>query len=1011
MLLNTHSHFSLGYGIVSPKEQLELAQSLGYNCFAVTDINNTSACLELLRLASRKDFKVSVGIDFRNGIEQRYVGIAKNNNGFKELNQHLSKHLHKELPFENEAPYFKDVFVIYPFHNYKGWKLAKNEFIGVSSRQLVQYKRSEAYKSGLLYKTVILETCTFRNQRDFNTHRLLRAISENTLLSLLGKDKQADPKESFISKGELTRAFNEFPEILVNTQLLLNQTQVSFDFANPSRNYNQSAYTSNQELDFRLMKKICWDNLHYRYPNPSDEIVKRLEMELDIIHKKQFVSYFLINWKILKYARNKGYFYVGRGSGANSVVAYLMRITDVDPIELDLYFERFINLYRENPPDFDIDFSWADRDDVTEFIFRRFPNVALQGTYVTFQYRAVVRELGKVFGLPKHEIDRLSDGKFQAGSLDRMGKLVKKYSSYIQGIPHRLSVHSCGILIADRPIHCFGGTFMPPKGFPTIQFDMIVAEDVGLYKFDILSQRGLGKIKDCMELIQEHHPNDEIDIHDMNRFKEDERIKYMLRNADAIGCFYVESPAMRMLMRKLQVDDYLGLVAASSVIRPGVAQSGMMRQYILRYRYPEKRKEAHPVLQEIMPDTYGVMVYQEDVIKVAHYFAGLTLGEADVLRRGMSGKYRGREEFERVRAKFFSNCDEKGYNQEFSKEVWRQIASFAGYAFAKGHSASYAVESYQALFLKAYYPLEYLVATLNNSGGFYSREHYIHEARMKGGKIELPCINQSEALCSIHGDTIYLGIAFVQGIESQTVKDILLERYENGVFVSLTNLVKRVPVSLEQLSLLIRTGTLRSIGEDKKELLWEAHFLLGHVKKSKPVPELFGIQPVNFELPPLYTDQLEDAFDEMELLGFPMSDPFNLIRDDLDLKGLVMAYELPEHNGKEVKVLGYLVTIKNTKTQKGDAMNFGTFVDQNGEYLDTVHFPPIAKKFPFRGKGIYLIQGKVMEEFDCITIEVSQMRKVKVIEDPRYSDNVSSQPLVKPVRPLGRKKLLSQIGA
>jgi DNA polymerase-3 subunit alpha len=351
-------------------------------------------------------------------------------------------------------------------------------------------------------------------------------------------------------------------------------------------------------------------------------------------------------------------------------VAYLLRITDVDPIELDLYFERFINLYRTNPPDFDIDFSWRDRDDIIRFIFNRFKHTALIAVYNTFKFRASVREIGKVFGLPKEEIDKLSSRQFAEKDLDRLSHLVLVYSKLIKGFPNYLGIHAGGILISEQPVQAYTATFLPPKGFSTTMFDMHTAEDVGLYKFDILSQRGLGKIKEAVEIISRNHPDHpEIDIHDIKRFKEDEKIKYLLRNAKAIGCFYVESPAMRMLLKKLQVDNYIGLVAASSVIRPGVAKSGMMREYILRYRNPARRRDAHPVLLEIMPETYGVMVYQEDVIKVAHYFGGLSLGEADMLRRGMSGKFRSREEFLKVKNQFFDNCRNSGKDDKLSAYI------------------------------------------------------------------------------------------------------------------------------------------------------------------------------------------------------------------------------------------------------------------------------------------------------------------------------------------------------
>ena len=424
-------------------------------------------------------------------------------------------------------------------------------------------------------------------------------------------------------------------------------------------------------------------------------------------------------------------------------------------MELDLYFERFINLFRQNPPDFVIDFSWKDREDITRYIFERFPNATLLGAHSTYKKKSVLRELGKVFGLPIHEIDKLQRYPQQA---DEIGKIVLKYSALIQGFPSHLTIHSSGIIISNQPIHYFSSTFMPPKGYPTTHFDMHTAEDIALYKFDILGQRGLAKIKDTLEIIHQQDRQTTLDIHDIKSLKVDQKSNDLLRQGNAIACFYIESPGMRMLLRKLRVSKYLDLVAASSVIRPGVAQSGMMREYIIRHRNPAKRELARQkskVLYDLMPDTYGVMVYQEDVIKVAHYFAGLSLAEADVLRRGMSGKYRSRDEFQQVREKFLSNCQEKGYSSSHVQEVWNQIESFAGYAFAKGHSASYAVESYQCLYLKAYYPLAFLVATINNGGGFYSRQLYIHEARKHGGRVHLPCINQSEQITVLY-DAGYL---------------------------------------------------------------------------------------------------------------------------------------------------------------------------------------------------------------------------------------------------------------
>ncbi len=982
MYLNTHTYYSLRYGTLAPRELLGQLQKLGVRHFALTDINTTSACWEILRMAPEFDLKVCFGVDFRNGAQQQFILLAENRLGFQQINDYLSPFLMEQKAIPNRAASLNHTFVIYPFRGQAYFPLKENEYLGIKAQDLNKLKFSPWRQHP--EKLVALYTLSFQNRKGFNTHRLLRAIDNNTLLSKLPESEQGQPEDVLEPPSHLKEAFREFPYLLENAQSLLESCSIEFDFDAGTPN-NQRCYTGNEDLDARLLRKLTYDGLEYRYgENPEPPILIRIEKELEIIRQKGFISYFLINWKIVKYARNKGYFYVGRGSGANSIVAYLLRITDVDPIELDLYFERFINLYRKNPPDFDIDFSWADRDDVTEFIFKRFKHTALLTVYNTFKHRAAVRELGKVFGLPKEEIDKLSQGDFQWEQLDQLSRLVLTYSQRIQGFPNYLGIHASGIIISEKPIHHYTATFLPPKGFPTTQFDMVVAEDIGLYKFDILSQRGLGKIKDAVTIAHQNNPDASFDIHDIRRFKEDEHINYLLKNAKAIGCFYVESPAMRMLLRKLQVDNYLGLVAASSVIRPGVSQSGMMREYILRYRFPERRQDAHPVLMDIMPETYGVMVYQEDVIKVAHYFGGLTLGEADMLRRGMSGKFRSREEFAKVKDQFFDNCKKAGKPLELVTEIWRQIESFAGYAFAKGHSASYAVESYQSLFLKAYYPLEYMVATLNNGGGFYRPEFYVHEARMQGGNILPPCVNTSTAETKIFGKDIYLGLGFLYALETQTVKRILKARNYQGKFLSLDDFLERVPISIEQISILIKVNAFRFTKRNKRELLWEAHMKIQKTNLEEHQPQLFRSPRIDYKTPNLSQSVLEDAFDEMELLGYPLCHPFLLLReeDEVDLR----ARDLIKHVGETVTVKGYLVTTKNTRTSKGERMYFGTFLDFDGDFIDTVHFPPVAQKYRFRGKGIYRITGKVMEEFDCITLEVSSMELLPIVEDPRYAE-------------------------
>ncbi len=991
MYLNCHTYYSLRYGTFSEKELLKIAQENHVKQLVLTDINNTSACLNFVRKAPEYGIKPILGIDFRNGIEQCFVGIAKNNKGYLELNNFLSEHIHNKKQLEVRAPNFEHAYVIYPFEKVLEHEIdvfAENEYIGISITDLrrLRFSKITEFKN----KLVVQQPVTFRNKRDFNAHRLLRAIDNNTLLSKLSTTEQASEDEKMFPIENIVKAYSEYTYILENTEQLLNNCSIHFDFLEGRKPQNLETYTGSKEKDIALLKKLCQDGLPYRYLNIKADVLTRLQKELQLIIKMNFVSYFLINWDIVSYAQKQDFFYVGRGSGANSIVAYLLRITDVDPMELDLYFERFINLYRTNPPDFDIDFSHRDRPVITEYIFNRFENVALLGTYVTFKWKGMVRELGKVFGLPKDEIDILSDGNFEATRLDEISSLVIKYTELLQGMPNYLSIHAGGILISDKPIHWFSATNLPPKGYPTTQYDMVIAEDVGLYKFDILGQRGLAKIEEAITILQKTRSDDfsQWDIHDIKRFKEDTKINNLIKTAQCMGCFYVESPAMRMLLKKLEVDNYLGLVAASSIIRPGVAKSGMMREYILRHRNKGRAQEkAHPVMLDIMPDTYGVMVYQEDVIKVAHHFAGLSLGEADVLRRGMSGKFRSREEFQKVKEKFIDNCRKKGYNEKLIFEIWNQVASFAGYAFAKGHSASYAVESYQTLFLRAYFPLEYIVSVLNNGGGFYSSEFYIHEARMLGATIHAPCINKSDVTNRIYIKQLYLGYMYLKGIERQAINRIINERKKNGIYNSLEDFLDRVLISTEQVSILIRINAFRFTGENKHELLWKAHLILNKIVKID-YPKLFTPKHKNFTIPKLHTTSLEMAFTQLELLGFSLCSPYKLLAElPKNARG---SKHLKRYLNKHIDIYGYLVTVKNTKTHNGKRMHFATLVDQYGEVFDTVLFPPVAAKYRFRGKGVYRFYGKVVSEFGFLSIEVVKMQKQDYIQDPRYAEMKTS---------------------
>ncbi|WP_026951393.1 DNA polymerase III subunit alpha [Algoriphagus mannitolivorans] len=979
MFINCHSHFSFKYGTMSVEALIAEAKGKKLDALALTDINCTAGVFPFIREAQKVGIHPVIGIDFRNGVQQQYIGLARNQEGFFELNKHLSEHLVHKREFKAKAPKFENSFVIYPFSE-KTFPLRENEYIGVHPAQLNKLLTSPWFRRK--EKLVLLQPATFSSKLEFNAHRLLRSMDLNTLLSKLPVEEQADSTDQLYSYADLIARCENHSYLLVNAQKLLEQCQFSFYFQVVK---NRRDILGSDWEDFDFLRQETFKGAIRRYPELSPQISQRIEKELELIQQKGFVSYFLINYDIITFAQQRNFYHVGRGSGANSIVAYCLGITDVDPIELDLYFERFINLYRENPPDFDIDFSWTDRDEVTDYIFRKYntakeEHVALLGSYSTFQYNSMLRELGKVFGLPKTDIESLIHHADKEGyEPDQFGKLIIKYSQVLHDMPSHLTIHACGILISHKPIHYYTATDMPPKGFPLAHIDMHIAEDIGLHKFDILSQRGLGHIKSSLEIIYQNQ-GVKVDIRAVEQFKKDPKIKEHLRTGHTIGAFYVESPAMRMLLAKMKADTYLELVAASSIIRPGVARSGMMREYILRHISEERRKQAHPVMWDIMPETYGIMVYQEDVIKVAHYFAGLSLAEADVLRRGMSGKSRSKDEFQRVKDKFFENCKKLGREDQVAKEVWHQIESFAGYSFAKGHSASFAVESYQSLYLKAYFPLEFMVGVINNFGGFYHTEFYVHELRMNGAAIQAPHLNESEYLTRITGKTVFLGFIHMKYLEKATVEKLLSERRVNGPFLGLADFVSRVEIGLEQLLILIRMTCFRFTGKTKQELLWEAHFLQNKRSTLVHTHELFRTGEISFgkkppEVPDLdETDIRQEILDQIDILEFPLDSPFHLVKDQ-SIQG-IKAREMTQYLGKQVTILGYLVTVKYTRTVKGDVMNFGTFLDRDGDWIDTVHFPPVVKKYPFKGRAIYRIEGKVVEEFGFYSIEVEKLERM-----------------------------------
>jgi len=984
----TKTYFSFKYGTFSTEELVKAGADAGATALALTNINSTCDAWDFVQFCQEQGIKPILGAEIRNGNKLLYILLAANNKGFRWINEFLSEHLLQKKAFPEHATethFFTDPsdgFVIYPFQGKAPEALLQNECIGVLPGEAGKLlKMPLAANSG---KWVIRQPVTFQNRVYYNLHRLLRAVDLNTLLTKLKPEDLADEQEYFLSQADILSVFRQYPFIITNTYRLMDACSITMDFGVDK---NKKLYSASREDDRVLLEKLAWDGFRFRYGN-NKEAKERFNKELRIIDQMGFTSYYLITWDMIRYAKSRGFYHVGRGSGANSLVAYCLQITDVDPIELDLYFERFLNPHRTSPPDFDIDFSYTDRDEMIDYVMKRYGknHVALLGMYPTFQYNAIIRELGKVFGLPKEEIDQLSAKGYYYGNggnenflkktgEDKIHRVILQYGKLLLNFPSSLSIHPGGILISEEPISAYCSLHMPPKGFPTAMIDMFVAENIGLHKLDVLSQRGLGHIKECIELVRDNHRID-INIHDIAQFKKDSRIRERLSTGNTIGCFYIESPAMRQLIKKLRCDNYETLVAASSIIRPGVSRSGMMQQYITRYNNPDKYEYPHPKLKEILGCTYGVMIYQEQVIQVAHEWAGLDMADADLLRRAISPKYKKKGQLAGLKLKFFSNCAQSAYPVAVVDEIWRQIESLADFSFCKAHSASYAVESYQSLYLKTYYPMEFAVAVINNFGGFYSRELYFYELMKAGARVHRPCVNNSDYYTNIREQESYVGLVHIKGLEQGFAARLLEERARSGPYTGISDFIERTCVTQEQLDLLIRTDAFRFTGKSKKELLWEGDFLQKKNKAPGPAHRpLFKEAPLSLSLPALPVYPLEDYYDDIELLGFPVGDPFALVDDDPSR--YMTARDLPDRIGQTITVLGYHITHKPVHTIKGETMSFGTFLDVNRDWIDTVHFPPIHAAHPPRA-GFYRITGKVVTEFGAYNIEVTRIEKAGI---------------------------------
>jgi DNA-directed DNA polymerase III PolC len=1006
--LHVHSNFTFLSGANTIEDLLQRAQELGMRALALTDRNGLYGAIPFYKAAKERRIQPILGteLDDPQSPEMRAVLLAESREGFSHICRLISRRkLLQEFRLAEELEETPPGVIVLSAHLALLERLSRvlkaDALYGELAPATNGTGHSRAHQVIALARKrgiplVATNDVHFLQPADHLLHRLLRAIGSNgTLFSLSGAEG-ISAQSYLTTPAQMSHLWREVPEALDNTAAIGERCHLdlklgSYRFPNFS--------LPPGETPFSHLWKVSFEGLKRRYQPLTERAIERLKYELEIIENLGFSTYFLVVWDIAQRARALRIPTIGRGSAANSIVSYCLGITHVDPLTHNLYFERFLNPQRGSPPDIDLDFCWKRRDQILKYVYQAYGNdhVAMISTTVTLGARSAIREVAKVLGLEAEEIKRLTSRIPSWGVHDLQTvrerfpecrdlpldqepyRTVVAIAQRIMGFPRHLSVHPGGIVISPTPLTDDIPLEMAPKGLIITQYDMFAVEDLGLVKIDLLGQRSLGVLQDTVEAV-ERHEGQEPQVESLPMVFQDEPTRQLIREGRTMGCFYIESPAMRALLKKLHTDTFEGLTAASSVIRPGVAESGMMDQFIQRHHDPAKAHYFHPKLKELLEETYGVMVYQEDVIKVAHHLAGMSLGEADLLRRAMSGKLRSEEAMARLQKAFVASCQRQRVRQGVAQEVWRQIKSFADYAFCKAHSASYAILSFQVAFLKAHHPAEFMAAVLSNGGGFYGAGAYIQEARRLGLEILLPDINKSAYEFTGSKGAIRIGLLQVKGLSLASVESILGAR-EEGWFTSLSDLTRRTQVGFQELHTLIRCGALDCFELSRPELLWRLEILRkdgGGSRDANTIQE--ARRDLTCIVPRIPEYSLEErCFIELETFGFMATrHPLQLLVPQPGPEGVITAAQMGEHVGREVRMVGWLISAKRITSRKTEEpMKFMSMEDLSGTFEVTL-FPGVYRQYAHLtlGHGPYLVTGKVEESYGAFSLTA---RAIEVI--------------------------------
>jgi DNA-directed DNA polymerase III PolC len=976
--LHCRSHYTLLSGPLSPEEICRRAAEEGAECVGMVDRENLYGLPALYRAAGRCGLKAVAGVEFASpGASPESLPLFTyyplNREGFARLNRLIT----------GLAAASADPVELLLKEGWEGGRVAVfrpellPRLMDRSRRGLVAalvwglpFRAVLAAARKLRIPPLAVNAALYVTDEERRMYRILRAIDENRSIQ---RDQRAED-DGFpaawrrrCSPAEMAACFSSLPDALYQTRLLARDAAESLF---PGEYVFPSFQGLSPREEFERLRSLCLRGIRRRYGVQSPAVRQRLNYELDIIRRKGFACYFLVVQDIVARCPRT----CGRGSSAASIVSYLLEITHVDPLACDLFFERFLNMGRMDPPDIDIDFPWDERETTLDYVFSSYAGRAgMVADHITFGPRSALREAARAFGIPEPDIGPMTES-FRMGE-SNLPPYLAAAARRLFGVPRHLGTHPGGVVISPGAITDYTHIGTSSLGRPLIAWEKDGAAEAGLVKIDLLGNRSLGVLRDVLELtspLRAEKGEPPLDWSSFNPLG-DSSTREMIEAGDTLGIFYVESPATRQLLKKMKHGDYPHLVIASSIIRP--AANRYINAFLERLR-GAPYEPLHPAAQDVLAETKGIMVYQEDVARVAIAVCGYSPAEADCLRKVLSKKDRSARLLS-FRDEFMRRGGERGVTQKALEEIWEGILSFEGYSFCKAHSASYALVSYRLAWHKARYPLEFFCAVINNGGGFYSRQVYLCALSREGFSLLPPDVNRSEGAYTVehrnHPEgALRTGLCQLKGVEDACIRKLLAERRRRGPFADIQDFLVRLNPSLPDIRGLIRSGALDGIaaGMHRPGLFWHYFHMSGH-------PELFAVPAPPASLRD-YPAEVK-LRDELDTLGLLISKrPAELLRipEQLPDPGALLtdSRSMPEFAGRRVAIPAVLVTGKEVRTKHKKEMCFLSFEDREGIF-ETVLFPDVYQELYPRicRSCAFLVIGTVEKEFGVFQLKVKEL--------------------------------------